>query len=235
MGLAEEPRQFGPNGLLAEELPRERLSQLGPRALSTTELLAIVIGTGHGDDNVLQLAHLLLHHQNGLTGLYRSSVTELQGMRGIGLAKATRIKASLELGRRLMSVTIDEKPKIVSPADAANILMPEMMYLEQEHLRLVLMDTRNHLISTPTIYIGSLNTSVIRIGELFKTAIKENAAAMIVAQNHPSGDASPSPEDVHVTRKIVEAGQLLSIEVLDHIIIGHQNFVSLKEKGLGFS
>ena len=133
-----------------------------------------------------------------------------------------------------MAVSPTEQPLITSPADAANLLMPDMMYLEQEHLRLVLMDTRNRLLSMPTIYKGSLNTSVIRIGELFRAAIKENAAAFIVAHNHPSGDASPSPEDIRVTRKIVEAGELLDIEVLDHVIIGHQRFVSLKERGLGF-
>lgn len=112
--------------------------------------------------------------------------------------------------------------------------MSEMMFLEQEHLRVILLDTRNTVLATPTIYVGSLNTSVVRIGELFRAAIKENAAAVIVAHNHPSGDPSPSPEDVHVTRQLVKAGQLLDISVLDHLVIGHQRFVSLKERGLGF-
>jgi DNA repair protein RadC len=112
--------------------------------------------------------------------------------------------------------------------------MSEMMFLEQEHLRLILLDTRNRVISTPSVYVGSLNTSVVRIGELFRAAIKDNAAAFIVAHNHPSGDPSPSPEDVTVTRQIVQSGKLLDIELLDHVIIGRQRYVSLKERGLGF-
>ena len=115
-----------------------------------------------------------------------------------------------------------------------NLLMTEMSLLEQEHLRLVLLDTRNHVLATPTIYVGSLNTSVVRVGELFRAAIKENAAALIVVHNHPSGDPSPAPEDVRVTGQIVSAGKLLDVDVLDHIIIGRQRFVSLKERGLGF-
>jgi DNA repair protein RadC len=112
--------------------------------------------------------------------------------------------------------------------------MSEMMFLEQEHLKLVLLDTRNRVLGTPTIYVGSLNSSVIRIGELFRAALKENAAAFIVAHNHPSGDPSPSPEDIRVTKQLVQAGKLLDVEVLDHVIIGRQRFVSLKERGLGF-
>lgn len=217
-----------------DERPRERLIQVGPRAVSTTELLAITIRTGVGGENVLRLAERLLSHFHGLSGVARASLTELQEVNGIGPAKAVEIKAALELGRRLLAAVPEERPRVTSPADAANLLMTEMMLLEQEHLRLILLDTRNHVLRTPTIYKGSLNTSVIRVGELFRAAIKENAAAMIVAHNHPSGDPAPSPEDVHVTRQIVEAGKLLDIELLDHIVIGHQRYVSLKERGLGF-
>jgi DNA repair protein RadC len=166
---------------------------LGSQALSVTELLAIVIGTGHGDDNVLRLAQLLLSTQDGLPGLARASLQELQIIRGIGEAKAGRIKASLELGRRLMATTPVERPRIESPAEAANLLMPDMMLLDREQLRLILMDTRNRVIGTPTVYVGSLNTSVLRVGELFRHAIRDNAAAFIVVHNHPSGDPSPSP------------------------------------------
>jgi DNA repair protein RadC len=161
-------------------------------------------------------------------------IKELTQVKGIGAAKAVEIKASLELGRRLIAATPQERPTVTSPADAANLLMTEMSLLEQEHLRLVLLDTRNHVLAMPTIYIGSLNTSVVRVGELFRAAIKENAAALIVVHNHPSGDPSPSPEDVRVTSQIVSAGKLLDVDVLDHIIIGRQRFVSLKERGLGF-
>lgn len=214
--------------------PRERLMQVGERAVSTAELLAIILRTGSGGENVLRLAERLLITFKDLPGLARASIAELTKVKGVGPAKAVEIKAALEIGRRLLTTAPQEKPHVTSPADAANLIMSEMSFLEKEHLRLVLMDTRNYVIGTPTIYVGSLNTSVVRIGELFRPAIKENAAAFIVAHNHPSGDPSPSAEDVRVTRKIVQAGELLNIEVLDHIVIGHNRFVSMKERGLGF-
>ncbi len=220
--------------LAMEDRPRERLQQVGARAVSTAELLAIVMRTGVGGENVLRLAERLLATFKNLPGISRASLSELMTVKGIGPAKAVEIKAALEIGRRLMAAAPDEKMRITSPADAANLLMSEMAFLEQEHLRVVLLDTRNRVLQSPTIYIGSLNTSVVRVGELFRAAIKENAAAVIVAHNHPSGDPSPSPEDIRVTRNIVQAGKLLDIEVLDHLVIGHQKFVSLKERGLGF-
>lgn len=220
--------------MAAGERPRERLEQVGERALSSSELLAIILRTGSGGESVVRLAERILSQLNGLPGLAKASLHELQNVKGIGPAKAVQVKAALELGRRLMANVPEEKARVSSPADAANLLMSEMAFLEQEHLRLVLLDTRNQVISTPTVYIGSLNTSVVRIGELFRYAIRDNAAAIIVAHNHPSGDPSPSPEDVHVTRMIVEAGKLLDIDVLDHLIITRQRYVSLKERGLGF-
>ncbi|MBE2199159.1 MAG: DNA repair protein RadC [Anaerolinea sp.] len=221
--------------MAVDERPRERLIQVGAQAVSTAELLAIILRTGSGGENVLRLAERLLSQFQDLPGLARASVAELMNVKGVGPAKAVEIKAALEVGRRLLASAPQERSRVASPADAANLLMSEMMFLEQEHLRLILLDTRNRVLNTPTIYIGSLNTSVVRIGELFRAAIKENAAAFIVAHNHPSGDPSPSPEDVNVTRQIVQAGKLLDIELLDHIIIGHQRFVSLKERGLGFN
>lgn len=220
--------------MAVSDRPRERLILVGERSLSVSELLAIVIRTGVGGENVIRLAERTLAHFGGLPGIARASIKELTQVKGIGPAKAVEIKASLELGRRLIATTPQERPTVTSPADAANLLMTEMSLLEQEHLRLVLLDTRNHVLSMPTIYIGSLNTSVVRVGELFRAAIKENAAALIVVHNHPSGDPSPSPEDVQVTGQIVSAGKLLDVDVLDHIIIGRQRFVSLKERGLGF-
>jgi DNA repair protein RadC len=220
--------------LPAEERPRERLYHVGERALSTTELLAIVIGSGHGNDNVLQLAQLLLSDLDGLSGVARASTHELRQVKGIGEVKAAQIKAALELGRRATKAPMNEKPIVRSPAEAANLLMPEMSNLEQEHTRVILLDTRNHALSTPTIYIGNLNSTVIRVAELFRVGIRENAASLIVAHNHPSGDPAPSPDDIAVTRKMVEAGELLGIDVLDHIIIGRNSFVSLKERHMGF-
>ncbi len=203
-------------------------------ALNTAELLAIIFRTGSGGENVLRLAERMLQKFDGLPGLERASVQELQQVKGVGTAKAVEIKAALELGRRLMAAMPGERIQISSPADAANLLMAEMTFLEQEQLRVILLDTRHKVLSSNIIYIGSLNTSVVRIGELFRTAIRENAAALIVAHNHPSGDPTPSPEDVAVTREIRRAGELLGIRVLDHLVIGRHRFVSLKERGLGF-
>ncbi|MCA9937646.1 MAG: DNA repair protein RadC [Anaerolineales bacterium] len=220
--------------LPAEERPRERLMHAGARAVSSAELLAIILRTGVDGENVLRLAERLLAQMNGLPGLAQATVAEITQVKGIGPAKAVQIKAALEMGRRLMAAAPQERPRVTSPGDAANLLMSEMTFLEQEHLRVILLNTRNHVLRIVTVYIGSLNTSVVRIGELFRPAIKENAAAIIVAHNHPSGDPTPSPEDVRVTREMVKAGKLLSIDVLDHIVIGRQRFVSLKERGLGF-
>lgn len=220
--------------LAHHDRPRERLLQVGAEALSTAELLAIILRTGARGESVLRLSERVLVEFGNLPGLSRASVAELTGVHGMGAVKAVEIKAALELGRRLVTAAPEERPRVASPGDAANLLRSEMMYLEQEHLRVILLDTRNRVLRTPTIYIGSLNSSVVRVGELFKSAIRENAAALIVAHNHPSGDPSPSPEDINVTRQIVQAGQLLGIDVLDHIIIGRPQFVSLKERGLGF-
>lgn len=216
------------------ERPRERLMRVGARVLSNAELLAILMRTGVGGENVLRLAERLLARFEGLPGIARASLAELRTVNGIGPAKAVEIKAAIELGRRLMAAAPEERPRVTSPADAANLLMSEMMLLEQEELRVILLDTRNHVLRVKTVYKGSLNTSVVRVAELFRAAIKDNAAAIIVAHNHPSGDPSPSPEDVHVTRQIRQAGDLLDIDLLDHIVIGRQRYVSLKERGLGF-
>jgi DNA repair protein RadC len=176
----------------------------------------------------------MMAHFGDLTGLIQASTTELRAFKGIGEVKALKIKAALELGRRLTTYSGEQPLSIASPADAANLLIPEMAFLEQEHLRLLLLNARHQVLSSPTVYVGSLNTAVVRVGELFRAALRENASAIILAHNHPSGVPEPSPDDVHVTRQIVEAGQLLNVEVLDHIIVGGQRYESLKERGLGF-
>jgi len=153
---------------------------------------------------------------------------------GIGPAQAARIKAALEFGRRLMLTAPEGRYVIRSPADVAQLLMAEMSHLEQEHFKVLLLDTRNRMIDDVTLYIGSLNASHIRVGEVYRDAIRQNAASIIVAHNHPSGDPTPSPEDVAVTRHIVKAGNTMDIELLDHLVIGKQRFVSLRERGLGF-
>ncbi len=215
--------------------PRERLAAIGPGALSNAELLAVLLRVGIAGENAVRLAERLLAEVGGLPGLHRAALADLCRIKGIGAAKAAQLLAALELGRRIAVATPDDRPVVRSPADAANLLMYELAALEQEYLFVLLLDTRNRVLGRPCeVYHGSLNTSLIRVGEVFRDAIKANAAAIIVAHNHPSGDPAPSPEDVAVTRAIVEAGKLLDIEVLDHLVIGHHRFVSLKERGLGF-
>ena len=220
--------------LPTSERPRERLLQYGVGALSTAELLAIILRTGTRDENVILLAHRLLARFGNLAGLVQANPREMTAERGLGPAKVAQLKAALELGRRMLVESPEERPQIRAPADAANLVMTEMGVLEQEQLRVILLDTKNRVLDIPTIYMGSLNTSLIRVGELFREAIRANCASLVVIHNHPSGDPTPSPEDVAVTRQIVKAGELVDIEVLDHLIIGRQRFVSLKERGLGF-
>jgi DNA repair protein RadC len=220
--------------LPSSERPRERLLSHGANALSNAELLAIILRTGTLHENVVQFAQRLLASHGGLGGLVRANIAELMSEKGLGPAKVTQLKAALELGRRLLVAEPDERPQIRTPADAANLVISEMGFLEQEHLRIMLLDTKNRVVDTTEIYVGSLNTSLIRVGELFREAIRRNCASLIVLHNHPSGDPTPSPEDVAVTQQIVAAGELLDIEVLDHLIIGRQRFVSLKQQGLGF-
>jgi DNA repair protein RadC len=215
--------------------PRERLSALGPQALTNAELIAILLRVGVAGENAVEVGQRLLQKFGGISGLHRASMKELVTQHAIGEAKAAQIKAAIELGRRLMLETPEERPSINSPADGAALLQYEMSALEQEHLRVILLDRRNRVLETVEVYKGSVNSSQVRVGELFKDAIRVNASAVIVAHNHPSGDPTPSPDDVAVTRAIVQAGKLLDIDVLDHLVIGQGKWVSLKERGLGFS
>ncbi len=221
------------NELPASERPRERLKESGPASLSNSELLAIILRTGTAAENVLGLASRLLSRFGGLVGLARASLSELCAERGVGQAKAAQLKAALELGRRLSSTHPEERAVVRTPQDVANLLMAEMSFLDQEQLRVVLLTSKNQVISIPDVYKGNVNTSLIRPSELFREAVRENCPAIIVVHNHPSGDPDPSPEDIAVTEQIVAAGRVLDIEVLDHMIIGGQRYVSLKERGVG--
>ncbi len=218
----------------ASEQPREKLAQLGPEHLSDAELLAILLRVGVIGQDVLSLSQYLLRTCGGVLGLSRTPLSALAEVRGIGPAKGVAIVAALELGRRLLLVEAAAQLQIRSPQDVASILQLEMGLLEQEHLRVVLLNTKNHVLGIRDVYKGSLNTSLIRVGEVFRDAVKENCAAIVVAHNHPSGDPTPSPEDIRVTRELVAAGKLLDIEVLDHLIIGRNKHVSLRQKKLGF-
>lgn len=216
------------------ERPRERLAKMGPQVLSNAELLAILLRTGVPGENAVQMGQRLLKELGGLAGIHQASFEIVCNQHGIGPAKAAQLKAAIELGRRLAIASPEEKPEIHSPQDAAALVQYEMSALEQEELRVFLLDTRNRVLDIATVYRGSLNSSQVRVGELFKAAIRRNAAAVIVAHNHPSGDPSPSAEDIALTRAIIQAGKLLDVEVLDHLVIGRGKFVSLKERKLGF-
>ena len=214
--------------------PREKLKALGTGALSEAEILAIILRTGSKGESVLDLANRLLTTYGGLVGLARVSFPELCEVHGLGEAKACQLKAGLELGRRLLLAQPEERLQVRSPADLAPLLMLELAPLDQETLRVILLNTKNQLIKMLDVYRGSLNSSLVRTSEVFKEAVRVNAAAIIVAHNHPSGDPTPSPEDARVTEQIVAAGKLLEIEVLDHLVIGERAWVSLREKRLGF-
>lgn len=235
-GANAAPVQYQPtiHEMPVGERPRERLEHYGAGALSNAELLAITLGSGVRGQSVLNLAQALLAKHGGLMGLARASFADLCAEHGVGPAKATQLKAALELGPRLLVESPDARPQITSPADAANLVLLEMSLLEKEEVRVITLDTRNRVLNISTVYVGSLNTSVVRVSELFREAVNKNAAAVIVVHNHPSGDPTPSPEDVNLTEMLVQGGQILDVEVLDHLIIGQGRFVSLKERGLGF-
>ena len=217
------------------ERPRERLERLGAGSLSDSELLAIVIHSGRPGTSALQLAQMMLSSGDGLGGVQRMSFDELCGLKGIGPAKAAQLIAAMEIGKRVTGLPVAERPALQSPQDVARLVSFEMQSLEQEHMRVLLCDTRNRLIRMFEVYKGSLNAASVRIGEVFREAVRANAASLVVVHNHPSGDPSPSPEDVSLTHAMVEAGKLLDIEVLDHLIIGQGQYVSLKSRNLGFA
>jgi DNA repair protein RadC len=232
--MKENSSTYRISDMEASERPRERLARLGPGVLANDELLAILLRVGVPGENAVEVAGRLLRDLGGLAGIHRADLAELCTQHGVGMAKAAQIKAAIELGNRLSVVSPEDRPAVHSPADAAALVMYEMGALEQEHLRVILLDIRNRVLRIAPVYIGSINSSQVRVGELFKAAIRHNAAGVIVVHNHPSGDPTPSPDDVAVTRSIVQAGQLLDVNVLDHLVIGRTRFVSLKERGLGF-
>lgn len=211
---------------------RTRLIQMGADALSVSELLAIIMRTGTGDMTALMVAEGLLAQFGNLRGLSHASIEELATVHGIGPSKAVQIKAAIELGRRLVAASPEERMKIRSPRDVFNLLAPMLREERREHFIALLLDTKNGVLRTRTISVGDLASSIVHPREVFAEAIRHSAASIIIAHNHPSGDPEPSPEDIAVTKRLAEAGELLGIEVLDHIVLGHDRFVSMKEKGL---
>ncbi|SFJ41883.1 RadC family protein [Thermoflavimicrobium dichotomicum] len=216
----------------AEERPRERLMRLGAEALSNAELIALLLRTGSTNESVLALAQRVLVKTGGLKGLTRASLMELTKIRGIGTAKAIQLLAGVELGLRISRQLPEESMVIRTPYDAAQCVMEEMRYLEQEHFLCLFLNTKNKIIHKKCIFIGSLNVSVVHPREVFREAIRHSSAGIICVHNHPSGDPTPSREDLEVTQRLVEAGKLMGIELIDHLIIGDQTYFSMKEKGL---
>jgi len=215
----------------AQERPRERLIKYGASALSNSELLAIILRTGSAKENVLSLANRILSEFD-LKQLSRASVARLKSLHGIKEAKAAEIAACFELARRLESFTESPKPAIRGPQDVFNLKYPLLRELKKEVFLALHLNTKNYLIKEETISIGSLNENVVHPREVFKSALMESASALIVVHNHPSGDPTPSNNDVEITKKLDETGKIIGIPLLDHIIIGDGRYVSLKDRGV---
>ncbi|MBE3575428.1 MAG: DNA repair protein RadC [Firmicutes bacterium] len=214
------------------ERPREKLHARGVAALSDSELLAVCLHTGTSDESALALADRLLARFGGLRGLASVQPDELCAVRGVGPAKAARVAAALELGRRLAYQEAAQRVTLPTPEAVARFMMPEMRFLEKEHFRVILLDTKNQVIEVHLVSVGTLSSSLVHPRELFRQSIRRGCASVILVHNHPSGDPTPSPEDIQVTRRLQAAGELLGIDVLDHIIIGDNKYVSLRQQGL---
>lgn len=216
------------------ERPREKLAKHGPASLSNSELLAILLRVGVEGLNAVQMGDRLLQQFRGLKGLYQADYQELCNQFGLGPAKAAQLMAAMELGKRVGSQQM-ERDVVHGPQDIHNLVGYKMSLLDQEELWVILLDTRNQVIAIEELYKGSVNSSQVRVAELFRGAIKANTPSIVMVHNHPSGDPTPSPEDIALTRSAIQAGKLLDIEVLDHLVIGATRFTSMKERNLGFA
>jgi DNA repair protein RadC len=216
------------------ERPRERLAMRGVGGLTSAELIALVWGSGTRGRSAVDLAADMLARHDGLVGLARATELELVAVSGVGPVKAAQLVAAFELGRRLLADWPSARWTIRGPADIAERLILQMGRLEREELRVVLLDTKNHVLRVTTVYQGNVSSSLVRIGELFRDAVRLNAAGVILVHNHPSGDPTPSPDDLHLTAEALAAGRLLDIALLDHLVIGHDAYVSLRDRGVAF-
>lgn len=233
------PERMPPRRRLREippdERPRERLASRGPAALTTAELIGLVWGSGGSGINAVDLAMEAIARHGGLSGLAAAAPEELERQLGVGPARAAQLVAAFELGRRLLADWPVGRWQAHSPSDVAERLILQMGRLEREELRVVLLNTKNVAVDLLTVYKGNVSTSVVRVGELFRDAIRRNASGLILVHNHPSGDPTPSPDDLHLTAEAVAAGRLLDVAVLDHLIIGHDAYVSLRDRGIAFA
>lgn len=218
--------------LPSDERPRERLVKYGAEALSNAELLAIILRVGTQEYSAIGLAEHMLGRLNGIRGIASASVEELSSIKGLGTAKSAQIKAMVELGKRLAVSVGDTRPSIRSPQDAVDILMPYLRDEPQENFVAIFVNTKNEVLRTKSITTGTLDSSLITPRELFREAISMNSASVIIAHNHPSGDPTPSREDIATTKRICQTGEVIGIEVLDHLIIGDGRWLSLKTQGL---
>ncbi len=215
-----------------EERPRERLHAYGAQALTAAELIAILIRTGNGERSAVALGEFLLAEFGSIQGVATASADQLAAVKGLGTAKAAQIKAAIEFGNRLALFSEEGRPSIGGPQDVSNLLMPELRYQKKEHLKSILLNTKNRVLAIKTVSVGDLSSSIVHPREVYKDAVIASAASIIVAHNHPSGDPTPSAEDVAVTKRLIQSGEIMGIDLLDHIVLGDGTFVSLKERGL---
>lgn len=224
-------KSFTIHDLPAEERPRERLVKFGEQALSAQELLQLILGRGIAGESVAVMAQKLLTQFGSLQKLSEANIEELSSIRGIGIAKATQIKAAVEIGRRISSqVPAYKKKELLSPEKVFKLVRSKLKDYSKEHFYLIALDSRNW--SIHEVSLGSLNANIVHPREAFVEAIKNKAASVIFVHNHPSGDPEPSKDDLEITKRLVEAGKILGIEVVDHIVVGKDNFFSFKEQGL---
>ncbi len=222
------------SAFVPSERPRERLAAHGAGALSAAELIGIVWGSGTAGRSALDAASDALRRHEGLRGLARASDAELAAVAGVGPAKAAQLVAAFELGRRVVADWPQDRWIVRSPRDVGERLVPQMGYLDREELRVVLLNTRNAVLKVVTVYQGNVSSSLVRIAELFKDAVRINASGLILSHNHPSGDPTPSPDDLRLTAETLAAGRLLDIALLDHLVVGHDVYVSLRDRGVSF-
>ncbi|MGE5814314.1 MAG: RadC family protein [Acidobacteriota bacterium] len=216
-------------GIAAHDRPRERLDRMGVAALGDHELLAIVLGHGHGRQSALDLASTLLDGAGGVHGLARASAEELQRINGIGAARAAQVLAAIELGRRTLSRVPRDRPQLLTARDAAAYLMPEFGSCRVEQFGVVILDSKHRVLKTRLLSVGSLDASVVHPREVFRAAVLGAAAAVVLFHNHPSGDPTPSDEDCELTRRLIAAGELMGITVLDHLILADSRYMSMRE------
>jgi len=225
---------LGMKELPEEERPREKLRLRGPGALSNAELVAILLNTGTKEEPVTMLAQRIIAESGSLRGLMRRDLDSLLTVRGLGPAKAIKLLASIELGKRIAQITPEERAQIRGPEDLAVLFQPMMVALEHEELRVAVLDTKHRLARVVTVYQGSVNSAQVRVAEVFREAVRANSPAIAIAHNHPSGDPTPSSADITLTAELARAAALLDIDLIDHLIIGDGRWVSLRRLGLGF-